>query len=524
MPHNCHTSSLGRLLFGLFATLIFGTAAEASNSKSAALAWDADPTFPTAGYRVYYGTVSGQYTQQIDVGNSTTADVPNLQPGVTYYFEVKAYDASNAESSPSNETSFLTPSAPPVAVDDEVLITTKKAVSIDVLANDQSTGNLSVVAVTQPAGGTTRINSDGTITFTPTGAFTGQTVFSYTISDGSSTASASVTVSNLYYAEQGGFAGLISNPTPAFNNIGSARFQLISTGRFTGKIVLGKTSASVSGTFDANGNATISTKVGGQPAVVTLALDAQTDRILGSVTVSGFTSAVTADPTPYSASNPAPQAGVYTAVVFPGENQIGNGYGRITVQPSGTVQISGHLADGTSISGSSVMLGNGSFPLSIALTGNGHLSGMVSFQNITTPGSESDLNGSLQWLVPSGSISTVDLEGSAYTAPSTNPLHAALAFQQKSSNGQVTISGGGLRSTISQVVTLSASDKVVPVTGVSDKLTGSIAAKTGLFSGRFFDGTKNRNFAGAVLQKRSSAAGYFLGAKGSGAINLSQAL
>ena len=56
-----------------------------------------------AGYKVYYGTASGSYSQSIDVGKVTTYEVTNLPNGFTYYFVVTAYNQAGVESGPSNE-------------------------------------------------------------------------------------------------------------------------------------------------------------------------------------------------------------------------------------------------------------------------------------------------------------------------------------------------------------------------------------------------------------------------------------
>jgi hypothetical protein len=82
-----------------------------SPGNSATLTWDAPttnadgtPLTDLAGYKVYYGTTSGNYTEVIDAGNVTTYKVENLSPG-TYYFTVTAYDNSGNESGYSNEVS-----------------------------------------------------------------------------------------------------------------------------------------------------------------------------------------------------------------------------------------------------------------------------------------------------------------------------------------------------------------------------------------------------------------------------------
>jgi Predicted solute binding protein len=65
------------------------------------LAWEPSPSPNIDGYRVYYGTSSGSYTDHIDVGMAMTARLPK-PPNGTYFYIVVAYKGS-VESSPSNE-------------------------------------------------------------------------------------------------------------------------------------------------------------------------------------------------------------------------------------------------------------------------------------------------------------------------------------------------------------------------------------------------------------------------------------
>ncbi len=51
-----------------------------------------------AGYKVYYGTAPGKYTQSLDVGNVNRYLTMGLEDNVTYYFAVKAYDIKGQES------------------------------------------------------------------------------------------------------------------------------------------------------------------------------------------------------------------------------------------------------------------------------------------------------------------------------------------------------------------------------------------------------------------------------------------
>ncbi|MEO5822775.1 MAG: IPT/TIG domain-containing protein, partial [Vicinamibacteraceae bacterium] len=92
----------------LFGVLAFAGAASA---QSVTLAWDANSESNISGYHVQYGTVAGNPSTTVDVGNVTQRQFAGLQFGVTYYFRVTAIDSSNVESPPSAEVSY-TPVAP----------------------------------------------------------------------------------------------------------------------------------------------------------------------------------------------------------------------------------------------------------------------------------------------------------------------------------------------------------------------------------------------------------------------------
>jgi hypothetical protein len=74
---------------------------------------DGTPATDVAGYRIYYGQVSGKYSFVKTVGNQPEARIFGLVPGRTYYFAVAAYDSAGTESSLSNEVSRVTPATAP---------------------------------------------------------------------------------------------------------------------------------------------------------------------------------------------------------------------------------------------------------------------------------------------------------------------------------------------------------------------------------------------------------------------------
>jgi fibronectin type 3 domain-containing protein len=69
------------------------------------LAWNANSETDLAGYRVYFGTTSGTYSNSVNVGNITGYTVTGLAPGNVYYFVVTASDQGGAESLASNQVS-----------------------------------------------------------------------------------------------------------------------------------------------------------------------------------------------------------------------------------------------------------------------------------------------------------------------------------------------------------------------------------------------------------------------------------
>jgi len=73
------------------------------------LAWNASTDPNVAGYALYYGTNSGNYTVRIDTGSNSMMVVNQLSNDTTYYFVVTAYNSAGIESAPSAEISVALP-------------------------------------------------------------------------------------------------------------------------------------------------------------------------------------------------------------------------------------------------------------------------------------------------------------------------------------------------------------------------------------------------------------------------------
>lgn len=97
--------------FVLVGTLAWFVATSAQASPGVVLTWSANTDTNVAGYKIYYGTTSHNYTSVLVAGNVTNATVYGIKAGVTYYFAATTYDAAGNESDFSNETSYLLPAA-----------------------------------------------------------------------------------------------------------------------------------------------------------------------------------------------------------------------------------------------------------------------------------------------------------------------------------------------------------------------------------------------------------------------------
>ena len=77
------------------------------------LTWNQNPESNIAGYRVYWGTESGTYTESLEVVQ-VGAKVENLDfiKSGGYYFVVTAFNTEGLESLPSDELALVLPSKP----------------------------------------------------------------------------------------------------------------------------------------------------------------------------------------------------------------------------------------------------------------------------------------------------------------------------------------------------------------------------------------------------------------------------
>jgi len=99
-----------KLIIYLLTILISTT--QMSHGASLNLAWDANNEEDLAGYKVYYGTSSGNYGTPLNRGNTIEYELSGLNEGTTYYIALTAYDTSDNESEKSDEVSGVAQSPP----------------------------------------------------------------------------------------------------------------------------------------------------------------------------------------------------------------------------------------------------------------------------------------------------------------------------------------------------------------------------------------------------------------------------
>ena len=104
-----------RSLVAFLCLLLVG--ASWSSAGTITLAWDPNTEPDLAGYKIYYGTSSRQYTVTVDVGNVTRYTIRDLDESRVYYLAVTAYDTAGNESELSDEVSgYPTDQTPPTLV------------------------------------------------------------------------------------------------------------------------------------------------------------------------------------------------------------------------------------------------------------------------------------------------------------------------------------------------------------------------------------------------------------------------
>ena len=152
------------------------------------LAWDA--VSGATGYRLFYGTATGNYASNVDAKNATNYTVAGLTDGTRYYFSVRAYNATMTSGySPEVNTVVGTATGPVASF---TASATSGAAPLTVSFTDTSTGG--VTARSWNFGnGSTSTATNPSATYNTAGTFT--VTLTVTASGKTNTATKTITVS-----------------------------------------------------------------------------------------------------------------------------------------------------------------------------------------------------------------------------------------------------------------------------------------------------------------------------------------
>lgn len=312
-------------------------------------------------------------------------------------------------------------------------------------------------------------------------------------------------------------SGLLKNLTVATN------------GAYSGKLFIGGTNYSVSGSFDLAGDASsqIARTNGLGPLSLAMHLNWSNTPPQITGTVQGTNGgAWTAELTNELAGSNLPSA-EYTLLIPPGTNAPGtnfpSGYGyALITNHLGTVTVTtGALADGAAFSQSVAESENLHLPFyATPYTNGGLLLGWLDMSGGAPAGN-------LTWIRPAaasglftnGYTNVVTVQSSAWTDLGATTPAILLPY-----GGQLAVSGGFLTAPLYFKVVLSTNNALLEQgTNPTNSLTGSIAPKTGLLSITFGNGNGTNTSTGsgaAILQNLSVAEGFFTTKTNAGSIQL----
>ena len=329
---------------------------------------------------------------------------------------------------------------------------------------------------------------------------------------------------NPYIDGKGNYSGLFfESGEVQVHSSGSFLITTTDRGTYTGKLKVGATTYPLAGALDLSQKTTNSIpRKGTNNLQVELDFGSIENQVVGRVTDAeeSWIAALAGDRQTFNTkSNPCPFAGNYT-LVLPGQESAadgpqGDGYGTIKVDGNGLASLAGALADGTKFAAKTPLAANGQWPVHVSLAGNGSV---LSWMNYTNRPAD-DITGRLSWIRPAqakaryhagGFTNETMALGSVFVRPAS-PLLPLLEL----GDTVLYLSGGNLSTVFTNNITWGEKNKIT--NRGTNKLTLTITASSGLFSGSFTDPTtgKASKFNGAILQKQNFGSGFLLGTNAS---------
>lgn len=309
----------------------------------------------------------------------------------------------------------------------------------------------------------------------------------------------------------------ISN-NPQLESSGFFSMAITAKGAFSGKLIFAGKTLSLSGQFSAAMAASKTiTLPSGAAAAAAFQLNQVDGQIDGTISNSTWTATLTGYP---GGLFPTNNTGAYTLLI-PGADDStsqpgGDGFGAIMLKSTSLASLKGSLADNTPFTLSALVSRQGLWPVFAPLySGKGAILGWLTFTN----DSDNDLNGKLTWIklsqkatyYGSSFTNTPEAVGSRYT-----PSATAFGF----TSGFLTLSEGGIATALTNSFTNAEAGKIIS-DNKSLKLT--LTTASGLFQGSIANpvpGATPKSFTlkGALLNKQTNGAGFFLGSGQTGRV------
>ncbi len=325
-------------------------------------------------------------------------------------------------------------------------------------------------------------------------------------------------VPNPFIPQEGGFSGLFYDTNGvARQSSGFFHLTLMSNGVFSAGIQIGGGSFSASGQFDLTGHAQLTIpRLHATPLTADLQLDFS-NHLSGAISDGTWNAVLNASRAVFNAVNnrATNYLGQYTMAIAGGDGVVspgGEGYATFSVNAAGVIVMGGSLADGTAISQSVALSGDGQWPLYVALPNGGSVLSWITFSNQPA----ATLGGALMWIRPAGPTpglyragftNLTFVTGSRYGETNGVPVLTL-------NNGQAVLSGPSLAASLTNGVSVNANNTLQVGAGAEHLSLILTNRATGLIIGSFrFPGTGAVTpVRGVILQEQGQAQGYFLGA------------
>ena len=327
-----------------------------------------------------------------------------------------------------------------------------------------------------------------------------------------------VTFTNNPYLERKGLYNGLFYETAEVRQPSSGSITVTPTdrGTYSGKLRIGITSYSISGSLDLAQKGTNSIPRKGTNALtVELDFGSSSNQAVGRVTDGFWEASLMADRSTFNAkTNPCPQAGTYT-LILPGQTDAadgpeGDGFGTIKVDGNGMASLIGTLADGTKVSTRTPLSAVGQWPVYASVPGGTILSWMNFIDRPTD-----DLTGLVSWIktaqiktryYPGGFTNETIAVGSSFVRP-TDPNATLLEL----TGTTIAFSAGNLSTPFSNDISWGTKNKITNLG--ENNLSLTVNTTSGLFNGTVTDPITGRpsKFGGALLQKQNVGSGFMLG-------------